>query len=42
MRQKRDPVPVMLRLLIAATLATAICYGSVAIEQAKGLFFSNI
>jgi len=38
MRQKRDPVAVMLRLLLAATLATAVCLAPVAIQQAKGLF----
>jgi len=38
-KRKRDPVAVILRLLLAATLAAAICYGSAAIEQAKRIFF---
>jgi hypothetical protein len=29
----------MLRFLLAATLATALCLAPVAIHQAKGLFF---
>jgi len=34
-----DAVAVMLRLLLAATLVTALCFAPVAIQQAKGLFF---
>jgi hypothetical protein len=34
-----DAVAIMLRFLLAATLATALCLAPVAIQQAKGLFF---
>ena len=34
-----DAVAIMLRFLLAATLATALCLAPVAIHQAKGLFF---